>query len=133
MILTTWFTSLRKTNLKQSNCPYKLEPSCGVLLEKHLDLSEKQLPDGLKPVKNVFGKTTRRILKRPWVTVMLVVLLVSLTACAGKVILLKDGEMRLLEEDIELNRKTKHSIEVVVDRVVVKKEDRMRLADTDGM
>ncbi|MBL92710.1 MAG: excinuclease ABC subunit A [Myxococcales bacterium] len=40
-----------------------------------------------------------------------------------------DGEMRLLEEDIELNRKTKHSIEVVVDRVVVKKEDRMRLAD----
>ena len=98
MILTTWFTSLRKTNLKQNNCPYKLEPSCGVLLEKHLDLSEKQLPDGLKPVKNVFGKTTRRILKRPWVAVMLVVLLVSLNACAGKVILLKDGEMRLLED-----------------------------------
>jgi len=96
MILTTWFTSLGKTSLKKNNCPYKLEPSCGVLLEKHSDLSEKQLPDGLKPVKNVFGKTTRRILRKPWLTVMLVVLLVSLNACAGKVILLKDGEMRLL-------------------------------------
>ena len=40
-----------------------------------------------------------------------------------------DGEMRLLEEDIELNRKTKHDIEAVIDRVVVKKDDRMRLAD----
>lgn len=98
MILTTWFTSLRKTNLKQNNCPYKLEPSCGVLLEKHSDLSEKQLPEGLKPVKSVSGKTTRRILRKPWLTVMLVVLLVSLNACAGKVILLKDGEMRLLND-----------------------------------
>jgi len=98
MILTTWFTSLGKTNLKQNNCSYKLEPSCGVLLEKHLDLSEKQLPDDLKPVKNVFGRTTSRILRKPWLTVMLVVLLVSLNACAGKVILLKDGEMRLLND-----------------------------------
>ena len=40
-----------------------------------------------------------------------------------------DGDMRLLEEDIELNRKTKHNIEVVIDRIVVKKEDRMRIAD----
>ena len=40
-----------------------------------------------------------------------------------------DGDMRLLEEDIELNRKTKHNIEVIIDRIVVKKEDRMRIAD----
>ena len=99
MILTTWFTSLGKTkNQKKSNCPYKLEPSCGVLLEKHLDLSEKPLREGLKPVKNVFGRTTRRILRKPWLTVMLVVFLVSLNACGGKVILLKDGEMRLLDD-----------------------------------
>ena len=99
MILTTWFTSLGKTkNQKKSNCPYKLEPSCGVLLEKHSDLSEKQLPEGLKPVKSVSGKITRRTLRKPWLTVMLVVLLVSLNACAGKVVLLKDGEMRLLND-----------------------------------
>jgi len=99
MTLTTWFTSLRKTkNLKTNNCPYKLEPSCGASLEKPLDLSEKQLLDGLKPVKNVFGRTTRRTSRKPWLIVMSVVLLVSLNACAGKVILLKDGEMRLLED-----------------------------------
>jgi len=98
MTLITWFTSPRKTNLKQSNCPYKLEPSCGVLLEKHLDLSEKPLLDDLKPVKNVSGRTTRTILRKPWQIVMWVVLLVSLNACAGKVILLKDGEMRLLDD-----------------------------------
>ena len=40
-----------------------------------------------------------------------------------------DGDMRLLEEDIELNRKTKHNIEVIIDKIVVKKEDRMRIAD----
>ena len=98
MILTTWFTSLRKTNLKQSNCPYKLEPSCGISSEKQSDLSEKLLQDGLRQSMNVAGKTTRRILRKPWVAVMLVVLLVSLNACAGKVILLKDGEMRLLND-----------------------------------
>ena len=63
-----------------------------------MDLSEKPLREGLKPVKNVFGRTTRRILRKPWLTVMLVVLLVSLNACGGKVILLKDGEMRLLND-----------------------------------
>src|ERR687893_1642407 len=31
-----------------------------------------------------------------------------------------DGEQRLLEEDIELDKKYKHSIEVVVDRLVMK-------------
>ena len=36
--------------------------------------------------------------------------------------------MRLLEEDIELNRKTKHNIEVIIDKLLLK-EDRMRIAD----
>ena len=40
-----------------------------------------------------------------------------------------DGEMRMLEEDIELNRKLKHSIDIVVDRVVVKADARLRIAD----
>lgn len=40
-----------------------------------------------------------------------------------------DGQMRYLEEDIELNAKTKHSIELVVDRVEIKANDRPRIAE----
>lgn len=40
-----------------------------------------------------------------------------------------DGEVRLLEEDIVLDKKFKHTIEVVVDRIVVKESVRSRLAE----
>jgi len=38
-----------------------------------------------------------------------------------------DGEQKLLEEPIELDKKFKHSIEVVVDRLVMKPDIRTRL------
>jgi excinuclease ABC subunit A len=41
-----------------------------------------------------------------------------------------DGEQRLLEEEIELDKKFKHSIEVVVDRLVMKPDLRQRLAQS---
>jgi excinuclease ABC A subunit len=41
-----------------------------------------------------------------------------------------DGEIRLLEEDIELDKKFKHDIAVVVDRLVMKPDSRKRLADS---
>jgi excinuclease ABC subunit A len=41
-----------------------------------------------------------------------------------------DGEIRLLDEDIELDKKYKHDISVVVDRLVMKSEVRKRLADS---
>src|SRR5438105_5390572 len=41
-----------------------------------------------------------------------------------------DGEQRLLEEPIELDKKFKHTIEVVVDRLVMKPELRTRLAQS---
>jgi excinuclease ABC subunit A len=40
-----------------------------------------------------------------------------------------DGEQRMLDEDFDLDRKRKHSIDVVVDRVVVKPDARLRIAD----
>ena len=45
-----------------------------------------------------------------------------------------DGEQRLLEEAIELDKKFKHTIEVVVDRLVMKPDVRTRLCavDRDG-
>jgi excinuclease ABC subunit A len=41
-----------------------------------------------------------------------------------------DGEERLLDEDIELDKKFKHTIEVVVDRLVMKSDLRHRLTDS---
>jgi excinuclease ABC subunit A len=41
-----------------------------------------------------------------------------------------DGELRLLEEDIELDKKYKHDISAVVDRLVMKPDARKRLADS---
>ena len=41
-----------------------------------------------------------------------------------------DGEQRLLEEAIELDKKFKHTIEVVVDRLVMKPDLRTRLAQS---
>jgi excinuclease ABC subunit A len=41
-----------------------------------------------------------------------------------------DGELRLLEEEIELDKKLKHTIEVVVDRLVMKPDLRQRLTQS---
>jgi excinuclease ABC subunit A len=41
-----------------------------------------------------------------------------------------DGEQRLLEDEIELDKKYKHTIEVVVDRLVLKPDIRTRLAQS---
>lgn len=41
-----------------------------------------------------------------------------------------DGEMRLLDDDIVLEKKKKHTIDVVVDRIVKKEGYRSRLADS---
>ena len=41
-----------------------------------------------------------------------------------------DGEMRELREKIDLDKKKKHTIEVIVDRLVMKPEIRKRLADS---
>src|SRR3712207_7488566 len=41
-----------------------------------------------------------------------------------------DGELRMLEERIELDKKFKHDIAVVVDRLVMRPEVRKRLADS---
>ena len=41
-----------------------------------------------------------------------------------------DGELRMLEEDIALDKKYKHDISVVVDRLVMRRDLRKRLADS---
>ena len=40
-----------------------------------------------------------------------------------------DGEDRMLDEDIELDRRRKHTIELYIDRIVMKKDARARVAD----
>ncbi len=41
-----------------------------------------------------------------------------------------DGETRLLEEEINLDKNFKHDIEIIIDRLVIKDEIRQRLADS---
>ena len=41
-----------------------------------------------------------------------------------------DGEVRLLEEDIRLDKNVKHNISVVVDRLVLKEENKSRIAES---
>src|SRR5688500_8760541 len=41
-----------------------------------------------------------------------------------------DGELRMLEEDIVLDKKFKHDVSVVVDRLIMRPELRKRLADS---
>jgi excinuclease ABC subunit A len=41
-----------------------------------------------------------------------------------------DGEQRMLDEDIELDKKFKHTIEVIVDRLTMKSDLRHRLSDS---
>jgi len=59
---------------------------------------EKQSQEDQKQNTNVLGKRMKWISRKHWQIVMSIVLLVSLNACAGKVVLLKDGEMRLLDD-----------------------------------
>ena len=41
-----------------------------------------------------------------------------------------DGEVVRLTDKLSLDRQMKHNIEIVVDRIVIKKKDRARLADS---
>src|SRR5919199_6109507 len=41
-----------------------------------------------------------------------------------------DGEQRMLDDDIELDKKFKHSIDVVIDRLIMKADLRHRLSDS---
>ena len=98
MSLTTLFTSLgKRSKSQQSNCPYKLEPSCGVLLEKRWGLYVKPLVEGSKHVEKDSGSRMKMIYRRLWLPMILMLWLISLNACGGKVILLKEGEMQLLD------------------------------------
>lgn len=41
-----------------------------------------------------------------------------------------DGEVKLLEDDIELEKNKRHNIDVVIDRIILKAESRSRLSDS---
>ena len=95
------FTLLRKRNkktkVKKSSCPYKLEPSCGESLEKRWGLYVKQSVEGLKHVEKENIRSDPKRLNKLLLIVVLMLLLISLIGCGGKVILLKEGDMSLLE------------------------------------
>jgi hypothetical protein len=57
----------------------------------------KPLVEGLKHVENESGSRMKMTYRKLWLPMMLMLWLISLNACAGKVILLKEGEMSVLD------------------------------------
>lgn len=100
MSLITSFTSARKTNQKllKSDCPYKVEPVCLKPLQKSSDSQEMSSEEGHLVSLTLNGRRTKKRLKSLWAIVTLVGLLLFLAGCESKVVLLKSGEMRVLED-----------------------------------
>ena len=89
----------RRINPKlRNNCPYKVEPECLEQSQKSLDLPETSSKEGHLVSMTVNGRRTKKRLTSLWNIVTLIGLMLFLTSCASKVTLLKDGEMRVLED-----------------------------------
>ena len=100
MSLISLYTLGRKKNKNQKNeCPYKTEPEkCSEQSHKSLDLPEKSSNEGHWVNMTVNGKRIRKKLQTRWNAMILIGLVLCLQSCESKVILLKKGEMRLLED-----------------------------------
>jgi len=91
--------SVKKRNkMPRSNCPYKKEPVCLEQSQKSLDSQEMSSNEGHLVSMTVNGKRIKRRLKSLWSIVTLIVLMLFLISCESKVVLLKSGEMRILED-----------------------------------
>ncbi len=101
-------------------CPEHHEPiqsqTVGQIVERVLTFPDKTRLEILAPVvKNQKG-THKDLLER--------------LQKEGYVRVRVDGEMRLLEEEIILDKNKKHTIEVVIDRILKNKDSRSRLHDS---
>ena len=92
-------TSAKKKNkMLKNECPYKVEPVCLEQSQKSLDSQEMSSNAGHLVNMTVNGRRTRKRLKSLWSIVTLIVLMLFLSGCESKVVLLKSGEMRILED-----------------------------------
>lgn len=100
MSLILSYMSARRTsqNLRSSSCPYKVEPICLEQSQRFSDSPEMSSKDGHLVSMTVNGKRIKKRLQRLWGIVTLVALTLFLASCGSKVTLLKDGEMRTLED-----------------------------------
>ena len=99
MSLIISFISGKKKNQKlKSECPYKLEPVCLEQSQKSLDSPEMSSNAGHLASLTVNGRRTKKRLKSLWNIVTLIGLMLFLVSCESKVVLLKSGEMRTLED-----------------------------------
>ena len=99
MSLITSYTSAKKTSQSQkSDCPYKVEPVCLEQSQKSLDSHEMSSEEGHLVSMTVNGRRTKKRLKSLWQIIILIGLLLFLISCESKVVLLKSGDMRVLED-----------------------------------
>src|SRR5437016_5857735 len=110
----------QKTTSRNPRCPICGKPIAGQSLENIID-QVLRLPDGTKFTVNAPVVRDRKGEFKD--------VLEELRA-EGFTRVKVDGEQRLLEEPIDLDKKFKHTIEVVVDRLVMKADLRQRLTQS---
>lgn len=102
------------------HCPYCREPISGQTVQQIVDVILQQ-PEGTRlqvmaPLvrgrKGEYGALLEELRKKGYVRVRI------------------DGEIRELEEEINLDKNKKHNLEVVIDRLVVREKIESRLADS---
>lgn len=92
-------TSAKKKNkMLKNECPYKVEPVCLEQSQKSLDSQEMSSEEGHLVSMTVNGRRTKKRLKSLWQIIILIGLLLFLISCESKVVLLKSGDMRVLED-----------------------------------
>jgi excinuclease ABC subunit A len=114
------YLRLLYARIGRPHCPVCARPIAGQSLESIVD-QILQLPDGTRFTVNAPVVRDRKGEYRD--------VLQELRA-DGFTRVKVDGEQRLLEEEIVLDKKFKHTIEVVVDRLVMKPDLRTRLAQS---
>jgi excinuclease ABC subunit A len=114
------YLRLLYARIGKPHCPVCGRPIAGQAIETIVD-TVLQLPEGTKFTVNAPVVRDRKGEFRD--------LLQSLRD-EGFTRVKVDGEQRLLEDEIELDKKFKHSIDVVVDRLVMKPDLRHRLTDS---
>jgi excinuclease ABC subunit A len=114
------YVRLLFARIGQPHCPVCARPIAGQAIETIVD-TVLSLPEGTKLTVNAPVVRDRKGEFRD---------ILKTLRDEGFTRVKIDGEQRLLEDEIELNKKFKHTIEVVVDRLVMKADLRHRLTDS---
>lgn len=97
-LISSFILAKKNKKMLKNECPYKVEPVCLEQSQKSLDSQEMSSEEGHLVSMTVNGRRTKKRLKSLWQIIILIGLLLFLISCESKVVLLKSGDMRVLED-----------------------------------